>query len=72
MSAPVARAPSQAHVEPMLNRRDMPQSDASSQVQPAAERVVLRSNPPAARPDWSAILDEIERDFPVTLARLAE
>lgn len=56
----------------MLNRRDMPQSDASSQVQPAAERVVLRSNPPAARPDWSAILDEIERDFPVTLARLAE
>ena len=56
----------------MLKRKDMPHPEAPPPVQAAAERPVLRSNPPAVQPDWSAILDEIERDFPVTLARLAE
>lgn len=33
---------------------------------------VLEPRPVAQPIDWDAILDEIERDFPKTLARLAE
>ena len=41
-------------------------------VEPAPRRPVLLANPQTRTPDWDAILDDIERRFPKTLARLAE
>lgn len=35
-------------------------------------RPVLRANPPTREPDWNAIINDVRRDFPKTLARLAE
>ena len=32
----------------------------------------LRARPMTGEPDWTAIFERIERDFPKTLARLAE
>lgn len=72
MTRAVAQAHGGAHLAAMLKRRDMPQPEATPPVQPAAERSPLRSNPPKVQLEWAAILDEIERDFPITLARLAE
>ena len=43
---------------------------------PALERAPtpdpLLARPVAGEPDWMAIFEQVERDFPKTLARLAE
>ena len=72
MTGPVAPDGAAAHLAAMLKRRDLPQSDPTPAAPVAAEHPVLRSNPPAVQPDLHDILKEIRRDFPITLARLAE
>ena len=71
----VAETPAQAHVPVMDTRDDTPvQPPGLSETVPAWTTV---PGPLLARPfkgpiDWEAMIAEIHRRFPITLARLAE
>ena len=58
----------QAHIAPMLKRE--PVEAPERQSAPVPDPLLAR--PTQGEPDWEAILERIEQDFPKTLARLAE
>ena len=70
----VAEPTPKGHVSVMNTRDDNPERQPG--VQKTTPSWTVAPDPLFARPvkdpDWDAIIDKIERDFPKTLARLAE